>query len=105
MVGKYEGEFLFNKATVEGWKSTAIGVYYIGSAGVHGGFNTIYYVGKGTGEGGIRGRLLQHLSDGGWPSGYVFGYKVCRTPAEAEAHEASEIRRLNPKYNKVGKRA
>lgn len=103
MIQKYEGEYSFNKATVEGWNSTAIGVYYVGSRAANGSFASILYVGKATGDGGIRTRLLQHLSENKWPDATIFGYKVCSTAAEAEAHEAAEIKRLQPKYNVVGK--
>ena len=105
MVHEYQGEFGYDKPTVENWKYSLTGVYYIGSRSASGSFAGIHYVGRATGDGGIRTRLLQHLAEDKWPDCTVFGYKKCDSAAEAEAHETAEIRRLQPKYNKVGKYA
>ncbi|MCH8106546.1 MAG: hypothetical protein IIC58_13765 [Proteobacteria bacterium] len=102
MVYSFKGPFAFNEATVKGWKSTAIGVYYCGVKTTNGKL-TIYYIGKGISEDGMRGRLLQHLSKDKWFDVTHFGYESCDTENEAEKHEAAEIAKHKPKYNTQGK--
>jgi len=97
MIQPYKGHYSYNKRVVSDWDSTAIGVYYCGYLSI----NNLYvlYVGKATSNEGIRGRLLQHLKENKWPDVSHFGYCVCSTSKEAEDFEASEIKRLKPKYN------
>ncbi len=101
MLQSYKGHYPYNKETVSGWDSNAIGVYYCGYP--NGGGLDVLYVGRATNYGGIRTRLLQHLAEDQWRDVSHFGYCVCTTSEEAENFEASEIRRLQPRYNKQGK--
>ena len=101
MIYSYEGQFTYNKKVISDWDSSAIGVYYCGllnASGLH-----PLYIGKGTGELGMRGRLLDHIRDDYWPDATHFGYHRCDTVGEAEKWEAEEIARYQPKYNVVGK--
>ena len=102
MTKEYNGPYLYNKETVNGLDSNAIGVYYCGYVNND---NSLipHYIGKGTGDDGIRGRLLDHLREDNWPDVTHFGYCVCSTITEAENLEADEIKRLKPKYNDQGK--
>jgi excinuclease UvrABC nuclease subunit len=102
MIHQYQGNYPYNKETVEGWNSTAIGVYFCGYTQRDGSL-CCHYVGKAVGEGGIRGRLLQHLSESKWGDIIHFGYILCDTSTEATTFEAQEIERLKPKYNTLGK--
>jgi len=102
MVETYKGHYSYSSEVVSNWKSNAIGVYYCGFISSNGNL-TVLYVGKGASDKGIRGRLLQHLDEDKWPDVAHFGYCTCSTPIEAETFEASEIKRLNPKYNILGK--
>lgn len=103
---QYKGEFSFDEWTVGGWEAggQVIGVYYCWAINAFGG-KVCVYVGRAVGEGGLRGRLLQHLAGDKWRDATRFGYTVCATANEAFQHEANEIYRLRPKYNKVGKQA
>lgn len=95
------GPFVFDHPTVSGWKSTAIGVYYIGAPNGRPNDIASYYVGKGCSkDAGIQCRLFDHL--GRWVDTTRFMYRECSTEWEAEQLEAAEIKRLQPKYNKVG---
>ncbi|MCC6290861.1 hypothetical protein IT398_02250 [Candidatus Nomurabacteria bacterium] len=102
MVYPFKYPYHYTAKVVEGWDSSAIGVYYCGMLTTDGKL-TILYIGKGTSDGGIRVRLLDHLRDDYWPDATHFGYHRCDTVAEAERHEAEEIKKYQPKYNKVGK--
>ncbi len=102
MIEDYKGPYLYNKEIVSNWESTAIGVYYCGFISSNN-VLSVLYVGKGTSDKGIRGRLLQHLDEDKWPDVSHFGYCICSTSTEAELFEASEIKRLKPKYNIQGK--
>ena len=102
MVQEYKGPYQYSEKVVSDWNSTAIGVYYCGYIGSNGKL-TVLYVGKGVGDGGIRSRLLDHLRYDRWPDVTHFGYCICNTAKEAEDFEASEIKRLQPKYNTQGK--
>lgn len=95
MIQAYKGEFTYSKKVVSDWNNSSIGVYYLWEN------KHIVYVGSGTGDDGIRGRLLVHLSENAFPRVTAFGYKTCSTTTEALAHEKSEIKRLKPKYNVV----
>jgi excinuclease UvrABC nuclease subunit len=103
MIQSFSGPYSFDKYTVTNWNSTQIGVYYCGFLTAQGTL-VCHYVGQAVGEGGLRGRLLQHLSENKWPDVSHFGYAVCATAAEAVNLEAQEIIRLKPKYNIQGKR-
>ena len=102
MIQLFKGNYGFNNAIVSGWDSTAIGVYYCGALNSNGNL-VVYYIGRAIGDDGIRGRLLQHLSETKWPDVTHFGYHVCDTQQEALSHEALEIGVYKPKYNKIGK--
>lgn len=93
---------MFDNATISGWNSTAIGVYYCGAKTTEGKL-AVYYIGKSVADDGIRGRLLQHLSERKWPDVTYFGYKQCDTVAETERHELTEIAEYKPKYNTQSK--
>lgn len=102
MVQPYKGHYKYNEKVVSDWDSAVIGVYYCGLVSQNGNLSA-FYVGKGTGDAGIRGRLLQHLSEDKWTDATHFGYCVCSSVKEAEDFEAAEIKRLQPKYNTQGK--
>ena len=102
MIYQFKGPYSFDNATISGWNSTVIGVYYCGARTADGKL-TVYYIGKSTADGGIRGRLLQHLSERKWADVTHFGYETCDTISETERHESSEIARYKPKYNTQGK--
>lgn len=101
MVSPFYGPYSFTTAGVTAYASSNIGVYY---CGVPGNDMKVYYVGKAArGDSSIRGRLLSHLSENKWHDVTCFGYKTTSTAQEADNLEASEIKRLKPKYNEVGK--
>jgi len=102
MIQPYKGIYPYNEKVISKWDSTEIGVYYCGYPSASGNLYFLY-VGKATSNQGIRGRLLQHLREDKWPDVSHFGYCVCSTSKEAEDLEASEIKRLQPKYNIQGK--
>ncbi len=102
MVQNYQGHYNYSQGVVGGWKSSAIGVYYCGCIAANGNLDVLY-VGKATGQEGMRGRLLQHLREDFFEGVTHFGYCACATIAEAETFEATEIRRLQPRHNKIGK--
>jgi len=64
---------------------------------------SVYYIGKSVADGGMRGRLLQHLSERKWPDVTHFGYAQCDTTVETERCELAEIAKYKPKYNTQGK--
>ena len=97
----YNGNYNYDHKTVSGWQSSAIGVYYIGQVGANGSL-IAHYVGKGTGDGGIKARLLAHLNQERWQDATHFGYTIFTNAQEAINFEAAEIRRLQPKYNTQG---
>lgn len=101
MVHAYQGDYSYNEDIVGNWNSTAIGVYYCGSLTTAG--LRPHYIGIGTGDAGIRGRLLDHLREDYWADVTHFGYHQCDTAEEAKGWEAQEILRYRPKYNKQGK--
>ena len=102
MSHSFKGPYLFNNATISEWDSTAIGVYYCGVRNSEGKL-ILYYIGKSVADSGIRGRLLQHLSENKWADVTHFGYEQCDTVAETEKHELEEIAKYKPKYNTQGK--
>ena len=102
MIYQFKGPYLFDNATISGWNSSAIGVYYCGAKTADGKL-AVSYIGKSVADGGMRGRLLQHLSERKWPDVTHFGYKQCDTAVETEHHELAEIAKYKPKYNIQGK--
>ena len=102
MAQPFKGNYSFNKQIVSNWESNAIGVYYCGFESQQGRLICLY-VGQAVGEGGIRGRLLQHLAENKLPDVSHFWYTICETVREAAALEAREILRLQPEHNTKGK--
>ncbi len=98
----YQGPFTYSDKIIRDWNFSIIGVYYCGYKAVSGNLYVLY-VGRATGEGGIRERLLQHLNENKWARVTHFGYVACDTAREAEDFEAGEIKRLQPTYNELGK--
>lgn len=103
MIHPFKGPYSFDSATISGWNSTVIGVYYCGAKTTEGKLS-IYYIGKSVADDGMRGRLSQHLNDREWSDVTHFGYEQCDTAVEAEQHELAEIAKYKPKYNTQGKR-
>ena len=102
MIYSYSGSFPYNRPSVQIFAPGSLGVYYCGYLNVAGTL-ICHYVGRAIGEGvTIRSRLVDHFTDG-WPDVTHFGHQVCTTAKEAEDLEKGEIKRLQPKYNKVGK--
>lgn len=102
MIYPFKGSYSFSNDTVTNWNSTAIGVYYCGTKNAAGEL-VVYYIGKSVADGGIRGRLLQHLNEKKWPDVTHFGYMECSSVLETNTHEATEIAKYRPKYNIQGK--
>ncbi len=99
MVHSYQGHYTYDATVIRRWDSTAIGVYYCGYINSTDGLLYPHYIGKGTGEEGMRGRLLSHLREEYWPDVVHFGLCFCDTAAEADTFEIQEIKRCQPKYN------
>ena len=102
MIYNYQGHYSFNQKTVSDWNSRITGVYYCGYQVQNGNLFPLY-IGRAVGDGGIRGRLLQHLAENKWPDIFIFGYTQCSTPQEAMSLEEQEIAKYKPKYNIQGK--
>jgi len=102
MVDKYQGHFQYNNGIISNWDSSVIGVYYCGYLDADNKL-CILYIGKGVGDNGIRGRLLDHLREDHWPDVTHFGYHICSSADKAENWEAEEIQKYKPQYNKIGK--
>lgn len=98
MITQFEGPHLFDVDIITDWNSSIGGVYYCGVITTERKL-IVYYVGRAVGDGGIRSRLLQHLSENKWYDVTHFGYKACDSMNETIDHEISEISRLKPKYN------
>lgn len=103
MIHPFQGPYSYDSQTVSNWQDPPIGVYYCGVL-LSNGVLAAYYVGQAVGEGGIRGRLLQHLNEPKWRDVTHFGFVACDNAFEAQRHEAQEILRCEPKYNVQGKR-
>jgi len=102
MIMAYSGNFLYNQPSVAVSAPDSLGVYYCGSLNQDRSLGALY-VGRALGDGvTIKSRLRDHFSDR-WPDVTHFGFRICTTMKEAEDLESSEIQRLQPKYNKVGK--
>jgi len=102
MIHPYQGHYEYSNEVISNWNSRVIGVYYCGYVGLENKL-AILYIGKGTGENGIRGRLLDHLRNDNWPDATHFGYQICDNISEIEEWEASEIKTYKPKYNEQGR--
>lgn len=102
MIGPFKFPYQYTADALEGWASVAIGVYYCGFLNTDGNLVPLY-IGKDTGENGVRGRLLDHLREDYWPDVTHFGFHLCDYIHEADNHEDSEIFTYKPKYNKIGK--
>jgi excinuclease UvrABC nuclease subunit len=102
MVQGYKGHFVFSREVIQTWNNDQGGVYYCGILNSTGQLIP-HYVGKAFGEGGIRGRLLQHLNENKWRDITHFGYCVCSSENETFDFETQEIRKHNPKYNTQGR--
>jgi len=103
MIEDYNGHHPFNESTIMQNAPAKHGVYYCGYIADTGNLAT-HYVGRAMGEGvTIRTRLLDHLRRAGWTDVTNFGFRVCTLDSEVEQLEKTEIKRLNPKYNLVGK--
>jgi excinuclease UvrABC nuclease subunit len=102
MIYNFQGNYLFDQKTVSGWNSSAIGIYYCGYQNQKREL-VPFYIGRAVSNDGIRGRLLQHLSENKWLDVSVFGYTQCTTPQEALNLEEQEIVKFQPKYNTQGK--
>lgn len=102
MISPFKFPYSYSADTIEGWNSVAIGVYYCGFLNASGKLVPLY-IGKGCGDGGIRGRLLAHLRDDYWPDVTHFGFHFCDYEYEVDSHEANEILKYKPRYNKIGK--
>ena len=98
MIYSFKGPYAYTDTVLEPWNSDAIGVYYCGFMTSDGKLS-ILYIGKGTGDGGMRKRLLDHLREDYWPDTTHFGFHQCDTIAESESHEIAEIKIYKPKYN------
>jgi len=100
MVHSFNGLYTYSNATIDSWNNTRIGVYYIGILNPNNRSSLFpYYIGKGTSDKGMRGRLLDHLNNNDYPDATHFGYCACDTVAEADNYEVTEIHRYRPKYN------
>jgi excinuclease UvrABC nuclease subunit len=102
MVNSYQGHYTYTQKVIGDWNNSQIGVYYCGYIGQNGNLMPLY-IGQAVGQGGIRGRLLQHLNQDSWPDVTHFGYCVCGTTKEASDLESAEILKHQPKYNTQGK--
>lgn len=102
MVHPYQGHYTYSQKVIGDWNNNRIGVYYCGYVAQNGNLMPLY-IGQAVGQDGIKGRLLQHLSQDNWPDVTHFGYCVCNTTKEAEDFESSEIAEYQPKYNTQGK--
>lgn len=102
MIHEFKRLYTYSKDVIEEWDSNDIGVYYCGLKLDNENLKPLY-IGKGTDEGRIRSRLLDHLLEDYWPDVTHFGYHICDTSTETENFEAEEIAKYKPKYNDQGK--
>lgn len=100
MMSDFKGVFSYTDDIVRNWNSDVCGVYYIGIKTPDNQLR-VFYIGKAVSDGGIRGRLLQHLSEKKWHDATHFGYHSFSpvNASEIEAFEKSEIIKYSPKYN------
>ena len=101
MIHEYNGHYAYSEPVIKNWNDDSIGVYYCGVVAE----NKLrpFYIGKGAGDGGMRSRLLNHLTEDNWTDVTHFGFQRCDTIRETEAFEAEEIKLYQPKYNTQGK--
>ncbi|TAK05679.1 hypothetical protein EPO33_00835 [Patescibacteria group bacterium] len=102
MIYDFKGPYTFSEKVISDWDSDSIGVYYCGYKNADGKL-AICYIGRAVAEGGMRGRLLEHLGEDKWSDVTHFGFHRCDTATEAKNHEIAEIVLYKPKYNTVGK--
>ena len=102
MISKFHGPFDYTDSVVSNWPYSLKGVYYCGNS--TNGVVKNMYIGRSTGDSGIRGRLLDHLREDSWQDVTLFWYRECGTDEEAIALETSEIQTHQPKYNTVGRK-
>jgi len=103
MIYPYSGNHIYSRLSVsQNSPSDNIGVYYCGYTDKN--ILHVFYIGRAMGDSvSIQSRLLDHLRDDNWPDVTHFGYRTCTRKRETEEIEAAEIKRLQPKYNTVGK--
>lgn len=102
MVYQYTGHYQYNSSSVTNNAPDKTGVYYCGHLNSEGSLIPDY-IGRAMGEGvTIQSRLADHLREDYWPDATHFGYQICTTKSETEAHEAEEIAKYKPKYNTQG---
>lgn len=98
MISNYQGNYSYNATGAILSAPPSMGVYYCGYIGSNG--LVALYVGRSEN---IRERLLEHLRSDYWPGVSLFGFRTCSTWGEMVDLEASEIKRLQPRFNTVGK--
>lgn len=99
MVSRFIGPFIWGKASINANVDDSIGVYYCCHYNQNQELIALYV---GSSEE-MKTRLMTHLSQVKWPDVTHFGFSRCSTIAEALIFESSEISRLKPKYNRIGK--
>lgn len=102
MISEFKGPYSYAEKIVREWNSSVPGVYYLGVKTPQNQM-IIYYIGKAVAEGGIRSRLLEHLSENKWDDVTHFGYHASQ-PLDVKAVnelEEEEIKKYSPKYNTV----
>lgn len=97
MIYNYSGNYGYSLPVLTDWNSGAMGVYYCGYISTNG--LIPLYIGKGTGDGGMRTRLLCHVREDYWPDVTHFGFHACSSVPEAESLEVTQIKKFQPKYN------
>lgn len=98
MAKPYSGHFPYTERGISDHGPISTGVYYCGVITTEGKLRP-YYIGKSSAIHGMRGRLLQHLSESKWWDITHFGFEECTTEDEALRHEENEIKLYKPKYN------
>lgn len=103
MIYDYSGHYQYDRLSVGDKAPDSIGVYYCGYVDNRG-MLIAHYVGRAVGfQVSLKSRLFDHLRDDNWSDVSHFGYRICTTQKEAEELESTEIQRLKPKYNEIGK--
>ena len=98
MVKQYKGHYPYKEEHITLNAPASIGVYYCGAVLSNGNLLP-HYVGKGAGERGVWGRLLDHIRQERWYDITHFGFIECDSEQEALNLEGVEIKRFQPKYN------
>ena len=100
MISEFKGPYIYSNKIVSNWNSSVAGVYYIGIKTPENQLS-VYYIGQAVGELGIRGRLLQHLSEAKWSDATHFGFQVFDKSVVGKItdFEKGEIVKFKPKYN------